>query len=290
MKNTLFCRFWLLLALTVTVYFAMIALRAEAQERGRINSSLSIVPGESSDRCLTQGLNVQRNVSIVGKTIFAECSCGMQLNERLCTVWKLGSNETSHERSHVNVFTKFSTSFVSRATSATTGTCQDYTRTINKLYGSDQEPSYYTAQEAKAYSIDWSFCDDMPLQNDLGCNYTIVPTNSQNSSSVHEKIHYYVPSFTNASQHLEVGKSYKLDIGKCQHTAVVEIAIKNDGFQPISLVVKTRAQIDVTKSTTPPESKTNGGMFSLGNNVLYTVSLAALLSRMFGILLMSPTP
>lgn len=279
MRNTLSCRFWLILALDVTVNLALTALRAEAQEKGRINSSLSILAG---DRCLTQGLNLQRNVSNVGKTILAECSC-MHFNTRLCTVWKL-LNKTSHLKSHIKVFTKFNKGFIGRARpAAATGTCQDYTRTINKLYGSDQELSYSTAQKAKDYSIDWSFCDDMHLKNGIGCNYTIqVPTNFQNSSGVQEKIHYCVPSFTNASQHLQVGKMYQLDIEKCQLTAVSEIAIKNGSLSTLLFPVKTRPQLDVTMSTTPEcRRKRSGGMFLSGNDVLYTAPLAALLLGMF---------
>lgn len=283
MRNRLSCRFWLLLALDVTVYLALTALRAEAQEKGRINSSLSLLAGYSNDRCLTQGLNLQRNVSIVGKTILAECSC-MHFNTRLCTVWKL-FNKTSDVKSHIKVFTKFSKGFIGLARPAATGTCQDYTRTINKLYGSDQELSYFTAQKGKAYSIDWSFCDDMPLKNGMGCNYTIVPTNFQNSSGVQEKIHYCVPSFTNASRHLQVGKIYQLEIKKCQFTAVSEIAIKN-GSLPIStentLFFSVKTQAHVTISTTP-ESRRNrsGGMILSGNDVVYTAPLAALLLGMF---------
>lgn len=285
MWNTFSRRLWLFLALTVIVYLAFTALRAEAQEKGRINSSLSILTGESNRQCLTQSLNVQRNVSIVGKTIFAECSC-MHLNTRLCTVWKL-SNTTSQLRLHIKVFTKFSTGVLGRVLPGATGTCEEYTRTINKLYGSDHELNYSTAQDAKACSIDWSFCDNVPLRNDLGCNYTIVPTNVQSSSVGLEEIHYYVPTFRNASQHLKVGKIYQLDIDKCQHTAV-EIAIRNESFLPIStedslfFVVKTRSQTsqrDVTVSTAP---ETSGNRMCLsGNDFLYIAPLAALFLRMF---------
>lgn len=275
-------RFWLFLALTVIVHLAFKALRAEAQGKGRINSSLSILTGESNSQCLTQSLNVQRtaerDVTIVGKTIFAECSC-MHLNTRLCTVWKL-SNTTSQLRLHIKIFTKFSTGVFGRVWSGATGTCEEYTKTINKLYGSDHELNYSTAQEAKACSIDWSFCDNVPLRNDLGCNYTIVPTNVQTSSGGREQIHYYVPTFRNASQHLKVGKIYQLDIDKCQHTAV-EIAFINDSFLPTStkdslfLVVKTPSPIDVIVSTTPETS--GNGMFLSGNDFLYIAPLAALL-------------
>lgn len=177
-------RFWSLLAVTVS----LTVLRAVAQEKRRVNSSLSFLPGdESHEQCLTRGVNVQRNVSSVVKAIFAECSCIYSAQMRLCTVWKLLNKPSSvKSSSDIKVVTKFVTGFhQSHVRPVITGGCEDYTSTIKKLYGSDKL-SYLTAQNVNASATDWNFCDKMFQENNIGCNYTVVPTNIQNCSSIWE--------------------------------------------------------------------------------------------------------
>ena len=284
MRSTFSFRFWSLLAVTAS----LTAFRAVAQEKGRVNSSLSFLPGgdESHEQCLTQGVNVQCNVSSVVKVIYAECSCIYSAKIRLCTVWKL-LNKSSRVKSssHINVFTKFVTGFhVGHVRPAITGGCENYTSTINKLYGSDKL-SYLTAQDANASAIDWSFCDKKVLENNVGCNYTVVPTNIENCSKIWE-IHYFVPSFTNVSKHMQVGKIYQLNIENGKHT-VIEIPIKTDSYFAMStentllFVVQTRTQIAVTRSTVASESRESGGMCLSGNDVLCTLPLATLLLRIY---------
>lgn len=285
MGSTLSFRFWSLLAVTVS----LTALRAVAQEKGRVNSSLSFLPREEShEQCLTQGVNGQRNVSSLVKVISAECSCIYSAQMRLCTVWKpLNKSSRVKSSSDINVFTKFLTGFhAGHVRPAITGGCEDYTSTINKLYGSDKL-SYLTAQDSDASGIDWSFCDRKVLENNMGCNYTVVPTNIQNCSLIWE-IHYYVPSFTNVSKHVRVGKMYQLNIENGKHT-VIEIAIKTNSSlamptdNTVLFVAQTRTQIAVTRSTVASESRENrsGGTCLTGNDVLYAFPLATLLLRIY---------
>lgn len=286
MRVTFYFRFWSLLVVTVTV--SLTALRAVAQEKGRVNSSLSFLPDEDSyEQCLTQGVNVQRKVSSVVKAIFAECSCIYSAQMRLCTVWK-PLNKTSRVKSSsdIKVFTKFVTGFrAGHVRPAITGGCEDYTSTINKLYGSDKL-SYLTAQDANTSAIDWSFCHKMFLENNMGCNYTVIPANIQNCSSIQE-IHCYVPSFTNTSKHMQVGKIYQLDIENGEHT-VIEIPIKIDSSLPMStenvlLLAQARTQIAVTRTSAASKSRENrsGGMCLSGNDVSYTLPMATLFLRIY---------
>ena len=285
MRSTSTFRFWSLLAVAVS----LTVLRAVAQEKGRVNNSLSFLPGDDShEQCLNRGVNVKRNVSSIVKAIFAECSCLYSAQMRLCTVWKLLNKQSRvKSSSDIIVFTKFVTGFhVGHVKPVITGGCEDYTSTINKLYGSDKL-RYLTAQDANASAIDWTFCDKMFMENNMGCNYTVVPRNIQNCSSIW-KIHYYVPSFTNISKHMQVGKRYQLNIKNGKHI-VIEIPIKSDSSLAMStentllFVAQTRTQIAVTRSTAASELNReirSGGMCLLGNDVLYTLPLATLLLRL----------
>ena len=220
-------RCWLLIATTVIVSLGLTA----AQERSRINSSLSTPPD-------SHHVNKQRKGSCFGKAIFARCSCiHVEYDMRLCTAWKL-LNTTSSVRPEIKVFTNFIKGLAGRSQApAVTGRCADYTDTINKLYRSGSL-NYSTDEEAKIYGIDWNFCNDMFEKNNMGCNYTLVQATSVHNSSA-EKIYSYVRSFTNASHHIQLGKTYQLDMEKCQE--FVTTSVTGDGSLPTSSSASTES-------------------------------------------------
>ena len=159
---------------------------------------------------------------------------------RLCAVWKL-SNKTS-----IKVFNHFVRGQTNRREAAPlTGSCADYTNTINNLYGSGNSGlSYLTSKEAKVYGIDMSFCENMSQKNSYGCNYTLVPATNLNNNSA-EMIFMYVGSFKNTSHHMKIGKHYQMSAEKCRGHGNASVT------EDDSLFISTEEQqIAITMTTT----------------------------------------
>lgn len=276
MRETFSCSFWLIFAGTSLVLSSLLLTvpRAGAQDFSSARFS----------SYLAEGLQL-RNLSFVGKAIFAECFCKqMEFAMRMCAAWKLV--QPSFQISQIKVFKKFFTGPAVQGCGAVKGSCKEYANNIiNGLYRSDHL-NYSIAQQPA--TIDWGFCEDMRLRNNMGCNYTIVPSHN---SSMGTRVHYFVPSFTNASQHLRLGTFYQLHIEKCKGTVCnIRVSVVSDlPSQPKTtagffvLPIKTRTSELRTSRTAPSADKDqrNEGMVLADNNTLCAAAFLAVLLMCF---------
>lgn len=285
MTESLACGLWLFFASSFVVSIILISPNAGAPKQDPFNSQGS--------PCLAQDQHSLRNFSFVGKAIFAGCFCKeMQFAMRMCAAWKL-VHDPALQISQIKVFKKITMVQTRSAGHDVKGSCTEYaSNIINGLYGRDQL-NYSTVQAASS-SVDWGFCDDMQLKNNLGCNYTLIPVSGHNSSLANE-VHYFVPSFTNASQHLRLGKFYQLDVEKCKETVVnVRVsAVSDPSTQPKTAdcffcfpIKMGTPRIQTTAIPTDPsgdndQRKRSEGMLLSHNTFLSTVTFLTTVFALF---------
>ena len=285
MRESFACSRWLFFASSFVVSIILISPRAGAQKQDLFN-------GQGSP-CLAQDQHSLRNFSLVGKAIFAGCFCKqMQFAMRMCAAWKL-VHDPALKISQIKVFKKITMAQTRSTGHDVKGSCTEYTSNIiNGLYGRDQ--LNYSTVQAPISSVDWSFCDDMQLKNKLGCNYTLIPVSGHNSSLANE-VHYFVPSFTNASQHLRLGKSYQLDVKKCKETVVnVRVsAVSEPSTQPKTAdcffcfpIKMATPRVQTTATPTDPsgdndQRKRSEGKLISHNTVLCTTTFLTAVFALF---------
>ena len=131
----------------------------------------------------------------------------------------------------------------------TWGSCKEYANNIIHGLYRNVNLNFSTVGESSSYAIDWGFCNDSALRNKLGCNYTIVPARYHNGS-FRTELHYFVRSFTETSQHLQLGKYYQFDIEKCKD-AVVKIRVGADNNSLFSSRTTSGFFFFPTKRRTP---------------------------------------
>lgn len=217
---------WLIFAtsLVVSIVFTVPSSKAQKQD-------LTTDSGRSS--CLHEGHDL-RNFSFVGKAIFAGCFCKQtEFDILMCAAWQLLPKQYI-KNSQIKVFQAFDIGQGRvQSNDSTEGSCSKYAENIiDRLYGNDQL-NYSTVQKASLYSTNWTFCEDMRVKNNMGCNYTIVPARGLNGS-LGTNVHYFVRSFTNASQHLRLGDFYQVEIEQCKGS-ILNIGVsvlKDPSYQP----------------------------------------------------------
>ena len=240
------CRFLLICAKFFAVLILLIASSARAQHRNLSNSQ--------SSSCPVQDYQSMHNVSFVGKAVFAECTCKQSLEWKqlqMCAAWKL-LHRPFLQNSPIKIFKKFT--IVRKPATAsyatmTWGSCKEYANNIIHGLYRNVNLNFSTVGESSSYAIDWGFCNDSALRNKLGCNYTIVPARYHNGS-FRTELHYFVRSFTETSQHLQLGKYYQFDIEKCKD-AVVKIRVGADNNSLFSSRTTSGFFFFPTKRRTP---------------------------------------
>ena len=284
MRELLSFNFWLIFAASLIISIIFTVPRSKAQKQ-------DLTAGDSGDSSCLHGGHDLRNFSFVGKAIFAGCFCKQaELEMLMCAAWKL-VHKPFNKNSQIEVFQKFHIVGQGRDHShGSKGSCSKYAENIiNGIYVNDHL-NYSTVQEANLYSTNWTFCEDMRVKNNMGCNYTIVPAGGLNCS-LGTRVNYFVRSFMNASQHLRLGDFYQVDIEKCKGSIanIGVSALKGPSSQP-----KTTAEYFVfprrkpgghrttlhTKSAPDnDQKKSNTGIVLSDNDVLcIAIVLAAILA------------
>lgn len=235
---------WLIFVTSLVVSIIYTVPRSKAQKQDLTGDS-----GRSS--CLLEGHDLQ-NFSFVGKAIFAGCFCKQtEFDMLMCAAWQL-LPKPYVKNSQIEVFQKFHIGHGRVQSHDSKGSCSKYAENIiNGLYRNDQL-NYSAVQKASLYSTNWTFCEDMRVKNNMGCNYTIEPVRGLNSS-LGTNVHYFVRSFMNASQHLRLGDFYQVDIAKCKGSIVnIGVSVLNGpSCQP-----KTTSEFFVFPRRTPRGHRT----------------------------------
>ena len=220
MSNAVSCSLWLILAASLTFLMVFtVTVGAASKKQDRNNNVLSV----SAD----EGRHLQ-NFSIIGKAVFAECFCHQQdHNIFTCSTWKLRQQNAS-KNSQVEVIDKITTGQVGLQSRDTNGTCIKYLENIIDGVYASYPLNHSRPPSVELLSGDWKFCEDMRMNDDTGCNYTIIPAEERNSSQDTPVYFYFVRSFANASQHLVLGNLYQLEVKTCEENVVsIRVSVPN---------------------------------------------------------------